>query len=47
MMVPLVIGALTVLALYLGRRLAVSKAEILALRNKNASLKRQLGHRSR
>ena len=45
MIVTLVIGLLIALALYLGKRLADSRAENSVLRGKNASLKRQLGHR--
>jgi len=46
MIAVLIIGGLVALALYLAQRLAASTAEISALRNRNASLKRQLGHRN-
>lgn len=42
MIMTLLVGSLLGVALYLAKRLTSVNAELAALRNKNASLKRQL-----
>lgn len=42
MLMTILVGCLIAVALYLGKRLSTVNAEVAALRNQNASLKRQL-----